>query len=112
MGDYIDALRSVASYNGLDKYLLEWLKIKDQRYLIPLDDYGAPGPELKDVRLQLQVIWMIAVSLFGNWGTSPRYGWIEDYPGFKSWVLLLTEPWRESDEYDGPEEYRITPETF
>jgi hypothetical protein len=41
---------------------------------------------------------MIAVELFGDCGTSPRYGWIVDVDGFKKWVLDITKTYRDYEE--------------
>lgn len=104
-----DALDSVLSYNCLAPYVFAWRDLQPRRpdhgkLLTPPDGYGAEHPTNQ---AQLQVIWMIAVSLFGDYGTSPRYGWIEDVVGFRAWCLAITESWRSSDEYAGPEEFRV-----
>lgn len=110
--EYLEALDNVTWYNGLARSVLRWLDLTPDygsKFLTPQSRYGAD--DLADW-LQLQVIWMIAVSLFGDWGTSPRFGWIEDVDGFREWVLKITETWRSSDRYDGPEEYRIKEERW
>lgn len=105
-----EALNNVTWYNGLAHSVLKWLDLTpsyDSTVITPPSRYMAD--DIMD-KYQLQVIWMIAVSLFGDWGTSPRFGWIEDVDGFRQWVLDITELWRSSDRYDGPEEYRIKEE--
>ena len=106
---YTEALDSVTWYNCLAESVLKWLEIKPEngKSIIPLKDYGA---ENTFDYYQLQVIWMIAINLFGDWGTSPRFGWINDIDGFHKWILDITELWRSSDDYNGPEEYRIKEE--
>lgn len=104
-----DALDSVLSYNCLAPCVFAWRDLQPRRpdhgkLLTPPDGYGAEHPT---DQAQLQVIWMIAVCLFGDYGTSPRYGWIEDVAAFRAWCLAITESWRSSDEYDGPEEFRV-----
>lgn len=67
--ELIDALDSVTWYNGLAEYLLEIKKelinspdYTDTNYIY---DYGDNE--------QFQIIWIILVCLFGDYGTSPRY---------------------------------------
>lgn len=109
ISDYINALDAVTWYNGLAETVFGWRDIPKKDgcgdYLLPPDNYGAPtGWDTE----QLQVIWMIAILLYGNYGTSPRCGWIEDVEGFREWILSITETWRSSDDYSGPEEHRVT----
>lgn len=97
----LDALDSVTWYNDLAETVLKWrdLEPKDSIIAVP-DDYGInPHWCTAEDRPQLQVLWMIAVSMFGNYGTSPRYGWIEDIDGFRHWVLDITKTWREGKEH-------------
>ena len=97
----LDALNNVTWYNDLAETVLKWrdLEPKDSIIAVP-DDYGInPHWCTAEDRPQLQVLWMIAVSLFGNYGTSPRYGWIEDIDGFRRWVLDITKTWREREEH-------------
>ena len=103
------ALDSVTWYNGLASVVFSWLELQSNGYSIGCPhNYGAPEGWPKEDIAQLQVIWMIAVELFGSCGTSPRFGWIEDIDGFRKWILDITEIWRSSEEYDGPEEYRYS----
>ena len=107
--DLLDALDSVTWYNGLAPIVFSW---RDTIVLNPKTDssYNAPknygSDEIDWGYHQLQVLWMIAVWLFGDYGTSPRFGWIDDVDGFRKWCLDITRTWRGSEEYDGPEEYR------
>lgn len=105
-----EALGNVTWYNGLAHAVLNWLNLQPTPGSIFLSNPDFYGADDTMDYYQLQVIWMIAVSLFGDWGTSPRFGWIEDVDGFRQWVLDITELWRSSDRYDGPEEYRIKEE--
>lgn len=71
-----NALQSVVWYNGLYEELLKWKEVKPKRDIVTID---VDDP-------QLQVFWMIAVELFGDYGTSPRTGWINDIEGFHKWI--------------------------
>lgn len=104
--DIIDALDSVTWYNCLAEYVFKWTFLEPEsnnHILPPSDKYGG---EVMENEYQLQVLWMIAVNLFGDYGTSPRYAWIENVDGFRNWCLAITRTWRSSDEYTGPERYR------
>ena len=105
----IDALDSVTWYNGLAEYILKWkktplLKTHDDypNWLSPKAEFFYSWPE--GGKEQLQVIWMICVILFGDYGTSPRSGWIEKKDEFYQFLDDITRTWRESDEYEEAEE--------
>lgn len=97
----IYALDSVASYNGLAETLLAWKNLPPDGPSIPCplrwwetdDWYGA----------QLQVLWMICVEMFGDYGTSPRFGWINDVDGFRDFIDQITRTYRETEEDDNDE---------
>lgn len=94
----ISALDSVTWYNGLAETLLKWkdVPLNGPSISCPLqaretaDWYGA----------QLQVMWMICVELFGDCGTSPRFGWINGVDGFRAFIDRITRTYRESDKED------------
>lgn len=90
--DYNRALQNVVWYNNLWEIVKGWKNIPCTKYgaVIHQKDYGA---ECEEVKLQLEVIWMIAVSLFGDYGTSPRSGWIESdkYIAFCKWIDTICE---------------------
>lgn len=82
----IEALDRVTWYNGLAPIILKWIEYGDDHLKQNTDKYSrnisCPMNYLdetgeSDIQSQLQVIWMILVSMFGDYGTSPRYGWIE-----------------------------------
>lgn len=84
--DFITALDSVTYYNGLAHAVRGWKRL--QKYEAPSESYGAE--DAGDIA-QLQVIWMMCVSLFGDYGVSPRYGWIENIDGFHDFIDLITK---------------------
>lgn len=71
-GKLVDALAAVVWYNGLDEDIRNC-----QEYLrgrsITTGCYWKPA-DWKDP--QLEVIWMLLVRLYGDYGTSPRHGWV------------------------------------
>ena len=102
--DFIDALDSVTWYNGLAEYVMAWKTI----YTKPFATKDPVMERLSDLdeeeRSQLEVIWMIAVMLFGDYGTSPRSGWIEDIDGFYTFIDRITETHRYSERIHGEDE--------
>ena len=86
----IDALDSVTWYNGLAEEILEWKNL-------PKDDGAIACPDIQDP--QLQVIWMICCVLFGDYGTSPRTGWIytENVGEFHKFIDAITFTERRSE---------------
>ena len=97
----INALDSVTWYNGLAETILKWKDIKPKDTIITcLDDYGYGEIEMtteswKDIG-QLQAIWMICVVLFGDYGSSPRYGFIyeKNIKEFHDFIDAITETQR------------------
>ena len=97
--ELIMALNSVTWYNGLAEIIVHW---KDENYFNTDYDYLSwKWHTFKsydmETQNQLQVIWIICVELFGNCGTSPRSGWIEDKAGFYRFVDDITKTYREAD---------------
>ena len=93
--ELLDALDSVTWYNGIGEDIREW---KD----LPIDDEGSIicPYELFAHDTSKEVIWMICVCLFGEYGTSPRSGWIENVEGFKAFIDEITKTEREDREND------------
>lgn len=91
------ALDSVTWYNGLAEYVLKW---KEPGYLEEISGFlvARRWSTMGEDGLQLEVIWMICVELFGDCGTSPRSGWIEDKEGFFNFIDKITETYRDSKE--------------
>ena len=102
----IDALDSVTWYNGLAEAVLEW---KKDGYLTQYEDYSLSWDWDKfisydiETRSQLQVIWMICVCLFGEYGTSPRFGWIDlkNKEAFHKFIDDITQVYRDDLETNG-----------
>lgn len=83
--DFINALDAVTCYNGLAESILKWkdAPIKGEA------PYQSIAIQTSDE--QEEIIYMIAVELFGDYGTSPRSGWIEDIDGFYDFIDRITE---------------------
>jgi len=101
----IDALDAVTWYNGLAENVLAWKDLKPEHGSVSCpDNYGCKIHGLlsvsdKEYLAQLQVIWMICVVLFGDYGTSPRYGYIKEksLKEFHAFIDLITETQKEAD---------------
>lgn len=81
-----DPMIGIVWYNGLDDIVIKWKDYKKE------DDvpYYAYEPGLNDGNYrQLEMVWMYLVLCFGDYGTSPRSGWIEDFDGYKKWFEEL-----------------------
>lgn len=85
----LDALDAIVSYNGLGGEILSWTELPKTScgQIVPSKSCWSDD--------QLQVIWMLAVLLFGNYGTSPRGGWIEDVEGFIEFCKRITRLYQE-----------------
>lgn len=87
----LEALQSVVWYNGLSEELETWKDIEpENRSGWIQQTYWPKYQNYPEAMAQLQVFWMICVELFGECGTSPRFGWIEDRESFKTFIDLLT----------------------
>lgn len=81
LDDVIDALDSVTWYNGIADIIIGWKEL-------PVDEHGIVCPGFMDK--DLDVIWMICCVIFGDYGTSPRSGWITDVEGFYKFIDQIT----------------------
>ena len=97
----LDAIDNIVWYNCLGEMLLEVIKDLDKaiadgktQYVYPehIFDYGDRNPPG-----DLQAVWMTCVTQFGDWGTSPRYAWIEDLKGCRAYLLAVTYSYRCAD---------------
>ena len=68
----LDALDSITWYNCIAERLIQIkediINSKESQYIVPDDIYS-------DNRIQ--PIWMMLVCMYGDYGTSPRSGWLE-----------------------------------
>ena len=83
-----DALDSVVWYNGYWDTVKEWI---DDLELLG-ETFGEASYRPKPITSEgLEVLWMICVLLFGNYGTSPRSGWIEKTKECREFLIWLTK---------------------
>ena len=72
----VKALNDICYYNGHSdelKLIIRHIKSIHDNSIIPMPD------EIRnnDCDTYVNVIWQILVIMFGDYGTSPRYGWID-----------------------------------
>lgn len=92
--DLIRALDSVVWYNGLGPDILKWKELKPGTFGQIICPF-----HIQKRTDQLEMIWMLCVSLFGDYGSSPRVGWIEDVEGFRRFIDSITHIYRESEAF-------------
>ena len=76
MNKYISAINSICFYNNLQDDILKWKEIVKKPYDRVEINYGT----------YLEFIYSICVMLYGDYGTSPRSGWIIDIKGFYTFI--------------------------
>lgn len=81
----IDAINSVCWYNGYDDIVRSVIShIKDwdkEDVIVPLRGNISCIPDEYEEKLIEQLIWMLCVLMYGDYGTSPRGGWVENRDG-------------------------------
>ena len=92
----IDALDGVVWYWTFFYGVSSWENKKPDitGYISP--DYRDKGYDIETVT-DLEFIWMVAVLMYGDYGTSPRSGWIKDCSGFKEFIHSITKTYRNSE---------------
>ena len=102
----LDGIDSLVSYNGLGETVERWLALEPDGWG---QSIACPGNyTMTDAEVyraswaceQLQAIWMIAVECYGDWGTSPRFGWIDDIDGFRWFVNRILQSYRRGKEME------------
>ena len=86
----IQALNDVVWYNGLGDRVRQMIDLEPNNNRIIL----CPHELIILSDQSLEIIWMICVLLFGDYGVSPRSGWIEDVDGYRAFLktILPEEP--------------------
>ena len=85
-----DGLDSVVWYNGLGDFVIKWADIEPNEYgQITSDQAYRQYQNSQSLYYQLQVLWIICVTMFGDYGTSPRCGWIEDVVSFRQFIKFI-----------------------
>lgn len=74
----LQALGDIAGYNGHDeeiKQVIDYIKSDNEEY-----EFVIGMPEFlrnNDCDYFINILWQLTVMLYGDYGTSPRYGWLE-----------------------------------
>lgn len=101
--DLSEALQCIVSYNGHKEWLLalceELKRVRDtgEKYV----NYPCPF-EPEYWHTEEHTIWQLLVGAFGDWGTSIRSGWIEDFDGCIKFIEYLIEDDEEEADDDQP----------
>lgn len=74
--DIIEVLNAIVWYNGLYEPLLEIKKIILETPKFEYNHMLRPDGGYFEAN-QFEIFWMMLVLKFGDYGTSPRYGWLE-----------------------------------
>ena len=91
---FADAFFWALDYNGYNQYTERLADILDSPegflgdatgYLLIIEDWQRAEIGYKQDNM-MQMLWMILVQLFGDYGCSPRTGWIEDIAGASKFV--------------------------
>lgn len=88
---YVD-FQTMIHYNGYANTIRSWktLKVHYGKRISCPENYNASHSVKRDDADwgTLQFIWGTAVYKFGDYGTSPRFGWIEigEHPEFYEWI--------------------------
>lgn len=84
----IEAIKDIVMYNGYKEVLLSWLdkekyfQFDFEKVLLLMDEQSLG---------EVHFIYMLCVLMFGDYGTSPNYGWIEDNEGFDAFIKEITD---------------------
>jgi len=84
--DEIETLITIIQYNGYEEEVMKW-ETYDHHQSAP---YAVLDPDSK-AYCQLQIIWMYLVLSIGDYGTSPRFGWITNMEVFRRFIDKLKE---------------------
>ena len=105
MENYELIMETIIGYNCLYEIINTWAELPEQNGIITMPKhYNEPEPIDKENQAQLEIFWMMAFILFGDYGTSPRSGWIEHIDKFRKWVHDLTDNSIRVSEIEGEEE--------
>lgn len=93
----MEALDGIIWYNGFYEQMQHWEALIDQA---ERNGEWVRRPEFpEDMSEQLEIFWMLLVLLYGNYGTSPRSGWIEDLVGARRFIRRICKTSREAEEH-------------
>lgn len=99
MGKYKNAIRALAdTYNYFDDGFLKKLRDDIEKTYLRGNDSFFQG-FIDNGMDQLIYSWL--VMMYGDYGTSPRGGWIIDMKGAVKWLDEFMEDWKKEDKPDG-----------
>lgn len=106
--EIMETLAAVTWYNGLAEKILEWKNpgVVDYNQHDKTHYFGekltAWFAQLdREDKAQIHLFWMMGVYLYGNYGTSPRYGWIDRWEDFCWFIDQITAIYQEDQKNPG-----------
>lgn len=101
-----DSIYTIVWYNGYKDEIVEWIQKGDEEFPKGEDGYHtvhAPFSDREDyddeMYGQVQAIWMMLVREYGDYGTSPRFGWITDWNACKALLERVVKQIDENETY-------------
>ena len=92
-----DAIKSIVWYNGLDEDIQQMIQdLKEDDF--SANKYWWIGSSSNTDLVEVHFIAMIIVLMFGEYGTSPRGGWIHDEQDRKEAIAFLEELIKEKED--------------
>lgn len=92
-----ETLKSIVAYNGHSQWLKEIIKALEEKKKEKYSNYCIPLPT-SEWHTEKHTIWMLLVGMFGDWGTSIRSGWIEQYDDCIEFIESLIREDEEEEE--------------
>lgn len=105
MESLFDYFFFVVWYNGYIDTIKEWIQygdkvLKEKGDYVPCPLSGAGYAESTSYAYgQQQMLWMCLVQMYGDYGTSPRFGWITDWDECKRFLEAIV---KKHEEYEHP----------
>jgi len=97
---FIYALDDIVLYQGYYNDIKEWIIEGDKEFAKLGKKYPSNlrppvkckyHPKPDNINEGLQLLWMMCVLMYGDYGTSPRYGWINRWDECRQFLLDITE---------------------
>lgn len=80
----------------IDRFI-EWLEKQERNSQYGLDHVHI-GPKEKEDFEEIDLLLSCLILMFGDYGTSPRYGWIEQVDNALNWLRYVRMYWQGDDE--------------
>lgn len=95
-----EALKDIIWYDGHAEWLIKLRDDIEKAQKEGAQAYGNPF-EVEEWHTEKHTIWMLLVGMFGDWGTSIRGGWIDNFDGCINFINAVIAD--EEGEADAPQ---------